>query len=234
MGILWIFLGPLLMVVLYTAIFSEVIGLRVGRGGGVVNYGLYVYCGVVAFSAYSGTVNKAVSIIRQNSMLVRKVVFPLEILPLSTTVANVIDQVFGFGALMVLAVILGQGFHWTAVFIPLVMIPQCLFVLGLGYLGAVVGTYLPDVQETLKAIVRVTFFITPIIWPASMAEQKGLDWLIGYNPLAIIVESYRALILQGNMPDVTRLLWLTLFAACLCALTYLLFLKVRNKFADLI
>ncbi len=236
LGILWIFLGPLLMVALYTAVFGSLLGLREGFGDGVSvkNYGLYVYCGIVPFLAYAQTVNKAVSVIRQNSTLVLKVVFPLEILPLSTAAANIIDQVFGFGALMVLAMALGQGFHWTVVLVPLVMIPQLLFVLGLGYLGAVVGTYLPDVQETLKAVVRASFFVTPVIWPASLAEERGLDWVVDYNPLAILIDAYRDLILLGRLPDLMHLSELTLFAAALCVVSYLLFLLARDKFADLI
>lgn len=236
LGILWIFLGPLLMVALYTAVFGSLLGLRQGFGSdvGVVNYGLYVYCGIVPFLAYAGTVNKSVSIIRQNSTLVRKVVFPLEILPLSTAASNVIDQIFGFGALMVLAVALGQGFHWTLFLVPLVMIPQLLFVLGLGYLGAVVGTYLPDVQETLKAVVRASFFVSPVIWPASMAEDKGLSWVVDYNPLAILIEAYRALIIEGQLPDLVQLSGLTAISAALCAVAYLVFLRVRDRFADLI
>lgn len=234
LGILWIFLGPLLMVALYTAVFSQIIGLRFGTEEGIVNYGLYVYCGIIPFQVYAGTVNKSVGIIRQNSTLVRKVVFPLEILPISTSASNVVDQVFGFGALLALAAALGQGLHWTVLLIPLVMVPQLLFILGLGYLGAIVGTYLPDVQEPLKAVVRASFFVTPIIWDADLAQERGLGWVVDYNPVAILVDAYRDLVLVGQLPNVAQLLWFTLFAAGLCAASYLLFLQVRNKFADLI
>lgn len=234
LGVFWIFLGPLLMVALYTAVFSRIVGLKFGQTEGVVNYGLYVYCGLIPFLAYSGTVNKTVSVIRQNSALVRRVVFPLEILPLTSTLANILDQIFGFAALLVLAVVLGQGLHWTAVLIPLVMVPQLLFNLGLGYLGAVVGTYLPDVRETLRAVVRVTFFVTPIIWEAEMAEEKGLGWVVDYNPIAILVEAYRRLVLEGRLPDLTQGLWLTLFSAVLCAAAFWLFMRARHSFGDLV
>lgn len=240
LGIVWIFLGPLLMVGLYAAVFGSLLGLRKGFGSNVnvVNYGLYIYCGMIAFNTYSGTVNKAVGLIRRSSALVQRLVFPLEILPLSTTAANVIDQVFGFAALQVLAILLGQGFHWTVVLIPFIMVPQLLFNLGLAYIFAVVGSYLPDIQETLRAVVRLSFFVTPIIWPATLAKQRGLMWAVNYNPVAIIVDAYRALILGGRhgimLPDISQLFWFSLFSAGLCAVAFLLFTKVKHNFADLL
>lgn len=234
LGIFWIFLGPLLMVALYTLVFSELVGIRFGRIDTVSNYGLYLYCGLIPFIAYSGTVNKAVGIIRQNSALVRRVVFPVGILPLTSTASNLIDQLFGFAALLVLLPIFGSPLHLTILLIPLVMVPQFLFNLGLGYLGAVAGTYLPDLQETVKAVVRVTFFVTPVIWPPELAEEKNLGWLVDYNPVAILVEAYRALVLEGRLPDLAQGLWFTLFSAVLCAAAFWLFTKARGSFGDLV
>lgn len=235
LGIFWIFLGPLLMIILYTLVFSEIIGLRFREGQSTANFGLYLYCGLIPFLAYSDTVNQGVNSIRKNSSLVQKVVFPLEILPLSTAATGVINQVFGFAGLILLVALLEGTLHWTAILIPLVMVPQLLFNLGLSYLGAVAGTYLPDIQETLRAVVRASFFITPILWPADMLpEGSALRPLVDYNPLAYLVEAYRDLVLEGQLPDATSTFWFTLFAAALCAAGFMLFTRVKERFADLV
>ena len=170
LGFLWAFLGPLLMVVLLTAVFSEIIGIRFREveGDSSLNFGLYLYCGLLPFLAYSEALSKGVNSIRASSGLIQKVVFPLEVLPFTVTVTSLIDKVFGLGALVFVLVLLGQGLHWTVLLVPLVMVPQLLFILGLAYLLAVAGTYLPDIGEVLRVNVRATFFVTPIIWPVEM------------------------------------------------------------------
>lgn len=233
LGILWLVLSPLLMIVLYTLVFSEFLNLRFREGAGPVNFGLYLYCGLIPFMAYSETVNQSVKSIKSNSTLVQKVVFPLEILPLSGAATAVISQVFGFGTLIFLVALLEQQLHWTVVFIPLVMIPQLLFVLGLSFLGSVVGTYLPDTRETLRAFVRATFFITPILWPADRVPDD-LRFLVDYNPIAYLVGAYRALVLEGRLPGMQATLWFTLFAGALCLAGFLLFVRVKDRFADLV
>lgn len=235
LGLFWIFLGPLLMIILYTLIFSEVLDLRFRQTESVTNFGLYLYCGLIPFLAYAETVNKCVGIIKTNAALVQKVVFPLQILPFSTAATAVINQVFQFGALAVLAVLLGNSLHWTAVLLPVIMIPQLLFYLGLGYLGAVVGTYLPDLQETLKAIVRATFFMTPIIWPVEkVAGREYLSLIVDLNPLAYLVAAYRSVVLDGQIPEISSFLTFSLFSGALFVVGFVLFNHVKQRFADLI
>ncbi len=236
LGLAWLVLGPLFMVALYTLVFSEIIGLRFREAeGGVSNFGLYVYCGLIPFLAYSDTVNQAVGSIRKNSSLVQKVVFPLEILPMSTALTAFVTQFFGLGALLFLVLIFEHQLQWTLLLLPLVVLPQLIFMLGLSYLGAVVGTYLPDVQETLRAIVRATFFVTPIIWDADrIPADSDLRFLIDYNPLAYLVDSYRAVVLEGRLPDMTTTFWFTLFSTVLLVFGFLLFTRVKQRFADLI
>ena len=235
LGMFWVFLSPLLMVGLYTLVFSKILGLRFQHVDGITNFGLYLYCGLIPFLAFSESINRSVNGIRANATLVQKVVFPLEILPLSTAVTAVLNQVFQFGALAVLVLILGTDLHWTILLVPLVMIPQLLFYLGLGCLGSVIGTYLPDIQETLRAVVRATFFLTPILWPASMvADRKYLGLVVDLNPLAYLVEAYRALVFEGRLPDGQATIFFTLFAVALFFVGFLLFVRTKRNFADLV
>src|SRR3712207_6708864 len=201
LGFAWAFLSPLIMVALLTLIFSEVVGIKFREvtGDSTLNFGLYLYCGLLPFLAYSQALTQGVNVIRRNTNLVQGVVFPLEILPMTTVIISVIQSVFGVGALMLVLFVLEGQLHLTALLLPLVIVPQLLFTLGLCYLMAVAGAYVPDVRETLKAVVRATFFITPILWPSGKVPE---DWsfLVDYNPLAVLVDSYRHLILDGELP----------------------------------
>jgi len=232
LGFAWVFLTPFLMVALYTLIFSEVIGLRFREIDSVTNFGLYLFCGLIPFMAYTDSVNQGVTSIRGNATLVQKLVFPTEILPMTPAVAALVSQVFSLVALVTLALVLGNDISWTIVLLPLIMGPQLLFMMGLAYLVAVVGTYLPDIKETLRALVRASFFATPIIWPPERAYNAGLGFLVDYNPLAILVEGYRNVILDGVVPGM-GFLGFTAFSAALLGLSFLLFVRVKKNFGDL-
>lgn len=234
LGVVWVFLGPLLMVILFTAVFSEILGIRFREAGGsVTNFGLYLYCGLIPFLAYGQTVNQGLRSIRSNRTLVKKVIFPLEVLPISGASAAVMTQLFGVAALLLLTLIIERQFHWTVVLLPLVMVPQLLFMLGLSFLSAVAGTYLPDLREAMNAVVRASFFVTPIIWPPEMAPES-LRWLVSYNPLAYLVGAYRALVLEGEATPNLPTLYFALFSAGLCLLGFAIFVRAKYNFADLL
>ena len=236
LGLVWAFLGPLLMVALLTLVFSELLGLRFREvtGDNPLNFGLYLFCGLIPFLAYSEALNKGTNIIRRNSDLVKKVLFPLEILPLTTSITSlIVNSVFGLGALMLILLVLEQRLHWTVLLLPLIVVPQLLFTLGLNYLMAVAGTYMPDIRETLRAVVRATFFITPIIWPAERVPES-YRFLVDYNPLAFLVEAYRGLILEGVLPGYMATIYFSLFSAVLFVVGFVVFNRVKHNFADLL
>jgi ABC-type polysaccharide/polyol phosphate export permease len=235
LGLVWALLSPLLMVAMLTVIFSNVLGIRVREvtGDSSLNFGLYLYCGLIPFLAYSQALNQGVNIIRRNSDLVQGVVFPLEILPLTTVLTTLIQNVFGVVAVSLVLVTLEQRLSWTIVLLPLVMVVQLVFTLGLAYLMAVAGTYVPDVRETLKAVVRATFFITPILWPTGRVPEQ-YSFLVDYNPLAALVEAYRDLILGGQLPDAWGMAYFSIVALVLFVVGFVVFNRAKYNFADLL
>ena len=235
LGFLWAFLGPRLMVVLYTLVFSEIIGIRfrVVEEDSSLNFGLYLYCGILPFLAFSDALNQSTNVIRTNSALVKRLVFPTEILPLTTAVSALAEKLFGLGVLIIVLLLLEHRLYWTLVLLPLIMVLQLLFMLGLSYVFSVIGTFLPDVRETLRAFVRAMFFVTPILWPEDRAEGY-LRLVVDLNPLAYLVGAYRDLVLEGEVPGGMATLWFGLFAGVLCATGFVMFLRVKRRFADLI
>ena len=235
LGFGWMILTPLMLVALYTLIFSEIVGLRFQtvEGDSTLNFGLYLYCGLIPFLAFSEALSQSVRSIKDNATLIQKVVFPAEILPLTTAITGFVTHTVGLGVLIAIVTVLEQRLHWTIAVLPLIMVLQLLFTLGLCYLGAVIGVYLPDVRETVRAMVRAMFFVTPIIWPVSIVPDH-LRFIVTYNPLAFLVGSYRDLVLNGEVPNAASILWFALVAGALFAGGFVVFVKNKQRFADLI
>jgi ABC-type polysaccharide/polyol phosphate export permease len=202
------------------------------EGDPTLNFGLYLYCGLLPFLAFTEAANKGLNAITGNKGLVQQVVFPLELLPLTNVITSMIDKVFGLGALLVVLLVFGRELHWTISLLPLIFVLQLVFILGLSYFMAILGTYLPDVGEMTRPVIRGMFFITPIIWTADRLPEN-LRWVVDYNPLAYLVESYRDLILNGELPGEMATLYFTLFSVALFVVSFALFVRLKKGFADL-
>lgn len=235
LGISWILLSPFVWVLFLALIFSDAVGIR-DRSGFLegapnLNFGLYLYCGLLPFLAFSEAMNKGMNAVRSSSGLVQKVIFPMEILPFTNTIASMIDKFFGVGALLIVVLLFGRDLHWTALALPLIVVLQVVFILGLSYFMAVVGTYLPDLGEVMRPFIRGTFFLTPIIWTPDRLPEN-IRWVVDYNPLAYLVNAYRETVLFGNLPGGLSTLYFTLFSLALFVAGFALFNRLKGGFAD--
>jgi ABC-2 type transport system permease protein len=232
LGLSWILLGPMIWVFFLALIFSDVgIKARIVPGQPDLNFGLYLYCGLLPFMAFSEAMNKGMNSIRGSAGLVQKVIFPMEILPFTNTIASMIDKFFGVGALLIVVWLFGRDLHWTAFLLPLLVVLQVLFILGLTYIMAVLGTYLPDMGEVMRPVIRGMFFLTPILWPPERLPES-IRWVVDYNPLAYLVIAYRDLVLFGNLPGGLSTLYFTLFSVALFIAGFALFNRLKGGFAD--
>jgi ABC-type polysaccharide/polyol phosphate export permease len=235
LGLSWILLSPLVWVFFLALIFSDEFGIK-GRmvpvtGEADLNFGLYLYCGLLPFLAFSEAMNKGMNAVRSSAGLVQKVIFPMEILPFTNTIASMIDKFFGVGALLIVVVLFGRELHWTALVLPLIVVLQVLFILGLSYIMAVLGTYLPDLGEVMRPVIRGTFFLTPILWPPERLPES-IRWVVDYNPLAYLVNAYREAVLFGNLPGTLSTVYFTLFSVALFVAGFALFNRLKGGFAD--
>jgi ABC-type polysaccharide/polyol phosphate export permease len=230
LGFVWAIVGPLIWVFFLALIFAS-IKQRAVEGHPTLNFGLYLYCGLLPFLTFSEALNKGLNSIRSNSGLVQKVVFPTEILPFTNAIASMVDKVFGFAALLVVLLTLGRTLHPTLLFLPVIVVLQLVFILALTYIMAVLGTFLPDVGEVMRPVIRGMFFVTPILWPASRLPDS-LSWIEDYNPLAYLVNAYRSVILWGKLPGTLATLYFALFSVALFIVGFALFVRLRPKFAD--
>lgn len=235
LGFVWALLAPLLMIVLLTLVFSEMLGIRFREvtGDSSLNFGLFLYCGLLPFLAFSEALAKAANSIRSNTALVQRVVFPLEVLPLTRALTVQADKILGVGVLIAVVAFIEGRLNWTILLLPVLLVLQLVFITGLCYFFAVIGTYLPDVREAQRSFVRAMFFVTPVIWPPERLPEN-LRWIVDYNPLAFLVEGYRDLVLEGTIPTLQSTLSFTLFAVLFCAAGFALFVRTKQNFADML
>ena len=171
--------------------------------------------------------------ILENSNFVKRVVFPLEILPFNLILTGLVTEVFAL--LIFLGALIGSGreLHWTAAYLPLILIPQVLLTAGFCWFLAALGVFLRDIGQVMGFVLTVWFFTTPICYPASSLPENWL-WLFEKNPMYTIVEAYRAVFLENTFPAGTPLAVLWAVAVAAFCLGYAWFYKVRKSFADLI
>lgn len=202
LGNLWPLLNQLSQLLIYTYVFSTVLKVKLSLKGLPANdltFGLWLFAGLLPWIALTGGLMPAAGSVVGQPNLVKKVVFPLTLLPLVPILSAFIESSFGLMALIVLVAVTSQTLHTTLGLLPLVWLPQLLLTSGLGYLTAGLTVFLRDIPQTLGVILNLWFYVTPIIYPASVIPEAWRVWVFWLNPLTAIAEVYRDLILVGEV-----------------------------------
>lgn len=234
LGILWSFLTPLFMLTIYTFVFSEVFKARWGVGtGSKAEFAMVLFCGLIAFNLFSECINRAPGLILNNANYVKKVVFPLEILPVSVLCSALVQAVISLIILVVgLGVLMGV-IKWTIILVPVVLAPLMLFSLGISWFLTSLGVYLRDIGQFVGVITQALMFMTPIFYPVASIPEK-YRVVFSVNPIYYIVEDMRSVIIWGQMPNWKWLLIGTLLGLLVFILGYAWFQKTRKGFADVL
>jgi lipopolysaccharide transport system permease protein len=233
LGILWAVLTPVVTIATFTLIFAGIFGARFGAMGSGWEFALYLFCGVLPWTAFSEAVQLSSQKIVSQANLVKRVVFPLEILPVAQSLASLANQLFGTVALLVAALVIQRTLHPTALWLPVLLAPQLLATLGAAWLVASLGVFLRDIVQGIALLLMVWMYLTPIIYPESMVPEHFRP-LINANPFTHLVRSYRNVMLEGAQPDWGGLAYFTGFALILFLFGYWWFARTRKNFADVI
>ncbi len=202
LGNLWPLLNQLSQLLIYTYVFSIVLNVKLSLKGLPQNdatFGLWLFAGLLPWIAFTGGLTQATGSVLNQPNLVKKVVFPLALLPLVPILSAFIESAFGLMALIVLVALSSGTLHSTLALLPLVWIPQLLLTAGLGYLLAGFTVFLRDIPQTLAVVLNLWFYLTPIVYPASVIPKQFQHWVFWLNPLAAIAEVYRELVLVGEV-----------------------------------
>ncbi len=235
LGLAWSLFHPVLMLVVYTFVFSTVLGMRWG-GAADTDHGrfaLVLFTGLIVHGLFAECVSRAPGLIVGNANYVKKVVFPLEILPLVAFGSGLFHFVVSLAVLLVAHLVLVGLPPWTLVLLPLVLAPLVLVTLGLSWLLAALGVYLRDIAQIVGVLMSVLLFLSPVFYPISAVPQAYRS-LILLNPLTLIIESARDVTLWGRLPDFTSLGLYTVCALLGAWAGWWVFQRSRNGFADVL
>jgi lipopolysaccharide transport system permease protein len=238
MGLLWSFLNPLLMLVVYTFFFAVVFKSRWGAvpGGGEESKTLFaviLFVGMIVHGLFAEVLNRAPTLILSNTNYVKKVVFPLEILPVISMVSALFHSAVSLSVLLMVFIIFNGFVHWTIVFIPLIIIPLVIFTLGLAWILASLGVYARDVGQTIGLAMTVMMFLSPVFYPITALPVEFRPWILA-NPLTFIIEQARAVLIWGQLPNWYGLFKYTFIASLISWSGFVWFQKTRKGFADVL
>ncbi len=234
-GLGWSFIQPLIMLCVYTFVFSTIFKVRWGveSGEGKAAFALALFMGLITFSVFSEVANSAPSLVLGNANYVKKVVFPLEILPLVRLCSTLINAVFSLGVLFAGILIINHFIHWTALLLPLIWLPMMMFTLGCGFFLASLGVFVRDIGTVIGVLTTMLFFLTPIFYPISaVPEQFRIFCRI--NPIAIFVEDARRVVLWGLSPDWPWFFFGMALSVAVLIFGFVWFMKSKKAFADVI
>jgi len=233
LGIAWAVLTPVVMIAIFTFIFAGIFGARFGASDSHWDYALYLFCGLLPWSMFQESVQQSANTIVAHANLVKRVVFPLETLPAAQAFAALGSQLFATVALLIAIVVIRQNLQLTALWLPLLLIPQLLFALGAAWLIASLGVFLRDIAQGITLLLMAWMYLTPIIYPESIVPAR-FRWFIDVNPFTPLVRSYRRIFLDGLAPDWRGLAYFTAVALIVFVFGYWWFARTRKNFADVI
>lgn len=234
LGLLWSFFNPVLMLAVYTFVFSVVFKARwVGGSDSKAEFALVLFAGLMVFNLFSECINRAPSLILSNVNYVKKVIFPLEILPLVTLGSALFHLLISFLVWLVFYVIFYGVPHLGVLFFPLILLPLALMTLGVTWFVASLGVYLRDVAQVISTLVPVLMFLSPVFYPLKSLPER-FQAVVQLSPITVAVEQTRGLMYWGESMD-WRVWGLYLVISCAIALFgFVWFQKTRKGFADVL
>lgn len=234
LGVFWSFFNPLLMLSVYTFVFSSILKAKWGtEGTSKAEFALVLFAGLMTFNLFSETINRASGLIVGNPNYVKKVVFPLEILP-SVVLGSALFHLIISWAVWLLAYIVFYGLpHATVLFFPLVLMPLCIFTLGVSWILASLGVFLRDVSQFIGVATTALMFLSPVFYPAS-ALPENFRIVLYLNPLTPAIELSRDVLFWGKVPDFVMLGIYAFGSVVITWIGFLWFQKTRKGFADVL
>jgi lipopolysaccharide transport system permease protein len=234
LGMLWSFFNPVFMLLVYTFVFSVVFKARWGGGSeSRAEFALVLFAGMLVFNLFAECVSRAPTLILSNPTYVKKVIFPLEILPWVNFGTALFHAAISFGVWLVFYLAIFGLPSVTILLFPLLLLPLLLMTMGLSWFLASLGVFLRDVSQVIGIFITALMFLTPIFYPIS-AIPASYRPLLHLNPLTFIIDQGRDLLIFNKGMDWQSFIVLTLSAGCIAWLGFAWFQKTRKGFADVL
>ena len=234
MGLTWSFFNPILMLVIYTFVFSVVFKARwSAESTSKTEFAIVLFAGLIIHGLFAECVNRAPALILSNVNYVKKIVFPLEILPWVSLASALFHAGVSLAVLLIFFLLIHLSLNWTIIFLPVLIMPLALLIMGVSWFLASIGVFIRDVGQTIGIVTTILLFLSPVFYPVS-ALPENLRPLLHLNPLTFIIEQVRLVLIWGKVPN-----WIGLVIYLACSMLvvstgFFWFQKTRKGFADVL
>lgn len=225
LGILWSFLNPLLMLMVYAIIFPIILKSP------EKNYVMFLMTALIPWTFFTTVITQGASTVIANGNILKKVYFPREILPISTVTSGLINFLISCIIIFIFLIITGIGFSKYIILLPFVIIIEYLLLLGIVFILSSITVYLRDLEHIIGVVIQALFYGTPIVYSLSTIPQQFM-WVFKLNPMAYIVQGYRDILYYQTMPDVSGLLMILGLSIVLVIIGYHVFNHLQRNFAE--
>lgn len=232
-GIAWSFVQPLFLLTIYTIAFGVILKTRWGSTGDTAEYALMLFAGLIIFNAFSECLSKSSTLITSNSNFVKKIVFPLELLPLVTVATALVHATIAIGVWLAGYILLFGMPKSTVIFFPIILWCLIPILLGVAWLFSAIGVVIRDISQITGLLNHALLFLTPIFYSIAAAPPMLKNALM-LNPLTFIVEQFREVLFLGNTPNFKGLIIYFVLATLFSWCSLQLFKRLRPTFADVV
>ncbi len=225
LGVLWTFLNPLLMLVVYAFVFPYILRVNVD------NYTIFMIVALIPWNFFTTAIQSGTGSVVANGNILKKVYFPREIIPISITTSQLVNFLITCIIMAVFIIFSGVGFSAHALLFPLLVLIQYILILGLTFILSALTVFVRDIDHFVSVILMLGFYATPIVYQGEMLPKK-FQIFLKLNPMAQLVEAYRSILYYHRMPDMTMLVIWGLGSVALLVVGYLIFKKLEKSFVE--
>lgn len=225
LGFLWTFINPLLQLIVYSIVFSTIMPVNVDK------YYIYLFVALIPWIFFTACIQGGAISMLASKDLVKKIYFPRLIIPLSVVGAGFMNMLFSMGVVFAVLIFSGIGLSVQIIWLPIIMLVECLLGLGLAFLCSAFNVYFRDLEHILGIVTMAWFYLTPIVYTSDMVPQEYVFWF-NLNPMKAIIEGYRDVLYYQKSPDLYCLGSIALWSFIFIILGYMIFQKLQKHFVE--
>ncbi len=225
LGVLWSFINPLLMVLVYALVFPYIMRTNVDH------YLIFLIVAIIPWNFFTTVINSGCNCIWINGGIIKKVYFPREILPISVVSAGLVNFLISCFIILLFLLFGGIGFSFQILWLPFIAIIQSFLSLGLLFILSAINVYARDIEYFIAFLINLLFYATPILYTVDMFPEK-IRWILYLNPMSHLIDAYRSIFYYQTMPNLSSLLYIAILAIFIILFGYMIFKKLEKGFAE--
>lgn len=233
LGAVWVFLQPILMLAVYSFAFVGMFQIGGDTRAEKIAATFSIFCGLIVYSMFNETISRSAACIVSQPQFVKKIVFPLDALPVVAFGESLVLATASLGVLLLGVAVMLQQVHLTWLLLPVPLVLLAMVSIGLGWLLAAIGVFVRDLGQVLTVVLQMLFFLTPICYPIEIVPPWARPWFM-LNPMVPIIEATRQLVLRGELPSATQLAEVAVVGVVCMQVGHTAFLLMRRRFADVL